>query len=312
MPIVSLSSCWNSPRHTDGYEMLAEIAALGFEYAELSHGIRLSLVPGILRALDEKLIKISTTHNFCPLPPGVTSAAPNMFQPSASDSRVCVQWERYTRRSIEFAKQVGARLVVTHLGSIEYGWFNPADKVERMTHGRDGDGTADLSRLQAASRAAVEKMNKKRNPFWERVQQQLEPMLELARTNGVLIGGENREKIDELPLDRDFPALFERFGPGSGLAAWHDTGHAHLKETMGLITQRALLEANASRLAGFHIHDVKGFKDHVPPGSGEIDFGMIAGFVRPEHILVLELNPRLNPTDVVESRAFIAEKFGLK
>jgi len=31
---------------------LREVRDLGFEYAELSHGTRLSLVPGILEAVD--------------------------------------------------------------------------------------------------------------------------------------------------------------------------------------------------------------------------------------------------------------------
>jgi hypothetical protein len=42
--------------------MLAEIRNLGFEYAELSHGIRLSLVAGILDAVAAGEIKISTVH----------------------------------------------------------------------------------------------------------------------------------------------------------------------------------------------------------------------------------------------------------
>ena len=49
-PILALSSCWLSSRHTDGYEMLKEMADLGFEYVELSHGIRITLVEGILKA----------------------------------------------------------------------------------------------------------------------------------------------------------------------------------------------------------------------------------------------------------------------
>ncbi len=36
--MYSLSTCWNSGRHTDGRAMLREIRDLGFEYAELSHG----------------------------------------------------------------------------------------------------------------------------------------------------------------------------------------------------------------------------------------------------------------------------------
>ena len=44
--------------------MLEEIRDLGFEYAELSHGIRLSLMPGIFDAVDKGVIKISSLHNF--------------------------------------------------------------------------------------------------------------------------------------------------------------------------------------------------------------------------------------------------------
>ena len=53
--------------------MLEEIRDLGFEYAELSHGIRLSLVPGIIDAHKAGVIKISTLHNFCPLPIGAST-----------------------------------------------------------------------------------------------------------------------------------------------------------------------------------------------------------------------------------------------
>ena len=58
--------------------MLEEISALGFEYAELSHGIRISLLPGILDAVDAGIIKISSVHNFCPLPMGIDRPAPNI------------------------------------------------------------------------------------------------------------------------------------------------------------------------------------------------------------------------------------------
>ena len=50
--MYSFSTCWNSARHTDGRAMLREIRELGFEHAELSHGIRISLVPGILEAVE--------------------------------------------------------------------------------------------------------------------------------------------------------------------------------------------------------------------------------------------------------------------
>ena len=78
--MYSFSTCWNSHRHTDGRALLREIRELGFEYAELSHGTRISLMPGILEAVDAGEIKISTLHNFCPLPMGVNYSAPNLYQ----------------------------------------------------------------------------------------------------------------------------------------------------------------------------------------------------------------------------------------
>ena len=52
--------------------MLKEMAGLGFEYVELSHGIRITLVPGILKAVEEGIVKVASCNNFCPLPNGFT------------------------------------------------------------------------------------------------------------------------------------------------------------------------------------------------------------------------------------------------
>ena len=46
--------------------MLREIRELGFEHVELSHGTRISLLPGILEAVDAGEIRVSSLHNFCP------------------------------------------------------------------------------------------------------------------------------------------------------------------------------------------------------------------------------------------------------
>src|ERR1041385_9256687 len=117
--MYSFSTCWNSHRHTDGRAMLREIRELGFEYAELSHGTRISLVPGILDAVEAGEIKISSLHNFCPLPMGVNNAAPNLFQFSAERPRERELAERYTIKTLELAERVKAPLIVLHLGSIE-------------------------------------------------------------------------------------------------------------------------------------------------------------------------------------------------
>src|SRR5471030_2780571 len=117
--MYSLSTCWNSHRHTDGRAMLREIRELGFDHAELSHGIRISLMPGILEAVDAGEMKISTLHNFCPLPVGVTHSSPNLYEFSAERDRDRELAVRHTLKTFEFAVRVRAPLVVLHLGSMD-------------------------------------------------------------------------------------------------------------------------------------------------------------------------------------------------
>jgi sugar phosphate isomerase/epimerase len=117
--MYAFSTCWNSHRHTDGRDMLREIRELGFEHAELSHGIRISLLPGIFEAVDAGEIKISTLHNFCPLPMGINHAAPNLFKFTSEDRRERENAFKHTLKTIETAARVHARLVVLHMGCIE-------------------------------------------------------------------------------------------------------------------------------------------------------------------------------------------------
>ena len=117
--MYSLSTCWNSGRHTDGRAMLREIRELGFEYAELSHGTRVSLMPGILDAVAAGEIKISSLHNFCPLPMGVEHAAPNIFKFTADNPRERESAFKHSLKTIETAARLKAPLVVLHMGCIE-------------------------------------------------------------------------------------------------------------------------------------------------------------------------------------------------
>lgn len=43
------STCWNSARHKDGGAMCDEIRELGFDAIEASHGLSLSMIPGVIR-----------------------------------------------------------------------------------------------------------------------------------------------------------------------------------------------------------------------------------------------------------------------
>lgn len=292
--------------------MLQEMVALGFEYVELSHGIRITLVPGILRAVEEGLVKISSTHNFCPLPTGVVQAAPNLFEPSSREHREHDQWLRHTRRSIDFAAQVKARALVCHLGSVAFFWFNPARDVRNYLRDHPEAGrTAEDTKYHALLKKSLARLRKRMPPFWEQVKTSIDEVLEYARQKNVKLGFENREKFEELPLDSDYADFLAGLPADAPVGYWHDTGHADIKESMGLLKHREHLEKLAPRAIGFHLHDVSADgHDHQPIGEGHIDFKMISSFWRPHHLLTIELGPRITVEEVQASKRAIEALLG--
>ena len=277
--------------------MLREIRELGFDHAELSHGIRISLMPGILEAVDAGEMKISTLHNFCPLPVGITHSAPNLYEFSAARPRDRELAIRHTLRTFEFAERVKAPVVVLHLGSMDLKDYT--GRLGEMLE-RGQKGTPKYEKFLAEAVAGREAAKRK---FFEHTKETLRRVLPEAQKRGLKLGCENREAVEELPVETDFPEFFLEFGDAP-LVYWHDTGHAQIKENLGFIRHAAHLEALAGRLAGFHIHDVQfPVRDHCAPGTGTVDFAALQPFVKPEHIKVFEFSNKL---PVEAARAGIA------
>ena len=282
--------------------MLREIADLGFSHVELSHGIRITLVPGIIRAVEAGIIKVSSTHNFCPLPTGILQAAPNLFEPSAKDRREHEQWVRQTKRSLDFAAQLNARVLVMHLGSVQFFFGNPGKKLEAYAT-LHPEALAIDPKYKKRVEQSLAKLRKRMPPFWERVKLSIEEIRAYAAERGIALGFENRERFEELPVDSDFEDLISQLAQPNTAGYWHDTGHAEIKERLGLLKHREHLEKNAARLLGFHLHDVDAEgHDHQPVGDGNIDFKMVSSFWKPHHLLVLELNPRTPVEGVIRAK----------
>ena len=290
--MYSLSTCWNSHRHTDGRKMLEEIRRLGFEYAELSHGIRISLLQGIFSAVDNNEIKISSLHNFCPLPIGITHADPNVYQFSALNSRERESAFRHTLRTIETAARVGAKVVVLHLGSIDLPDYT--HKLRRLLRNPKNNP----EKYQKLCYEVLLKRDEVKKDHLECVFEMLHRIVGEAKKNNVKLGIENRDGLEEIPFEPDIELFFKEFND-STVVYWHDTGHAQIKENLGFIHHNLHIEFMKKWLFGLHIHDVQ-FPDidHCPPGDGMIDFKALKQFVQPYHLKVFELNPMLDSEQV--------------
>ena len=127
----------------------------------------------------------------------------------------------------------------------------------------------------------------------------LKKILPDAEARGLKLGVENREALEEIPFETDFPFFFREFTSPS-VVYWHDTGHAQIKENLGFIHHTLHLQTFRDRLAGFHIHDVQPpARDHCAPGSGSVDFGALKPMVKPQHIKVFEFSPAM-PVEVLK------------
>jgi sugar phosphate isomerase/epimerase len=301
--MYSFSTCWNSARHTDGRAMLREIRELGFDYAELSHGIRISLVPGILEAVKAGEMKISTLHNFCPLPTGIEKPSPNLFEFSSDKERDRQLAVKHTLNTLDFAVKVGAPLVVLHFGSMDLKDYT--GKLKELLE-RGEKGSPKFQKFVAEAAAAREAKKKK---FYDHARDTLRELYGEAKARGIKFGIEIREAVEELPVESDFAALLKEFP--APVFYWHDVGHAQIKHDFGFIDHAKFLAERAGRLAGFHIHDVKfPARDHFPPGGGDIDFAALAPFVKPEHIKVFELSPKVPVDSVRPSVAHLKRIWG--
>jgi len=284
--------------------MLREIRDLGFEYAELSHGTRISLTPGILAAVDAGEIRISSLHNFCPLPMGVNHAAPNLYQFSDERPRQRELAHKYTLRTLDFAVRVKAPLVVLHVGSVELKAYT--DKLLEMLE----RGEKESPKYKKLCEELAEKREKKKKDFWARTIESLKKLVPEAESRGIRMGVENRQSLEELPVESDYDSLFREI-PSPNLVYWHDTGHAQIKENLGFINHRLQLESQRDRLAGFHIHDVQfPGRDHCAPGSGMIDFAALKPLVKREHIKVYEFGPSLSAEQAKAGVAHLQNLWG--
>jgi sugar phosphate isomerase/epimerase len=134
----------------------------------------------------------------------------------------------------------------------------------------------------------------------------MDRVVAVAEKQRVLLGLENRYHYHELPGLDDFDIIFDKFR-GAPIGYWHDTGHAHANEVLGLIPMNVLLRKYADRLIGIHLHDAVGLDDHLPPGAGEIDFRFVKSCLKSDTIKVIELKPGISHPEALKGIRYVRD-----
>jgi sugar phosphate isomerase/epimerase len=295
MPILSLSTCWNSSRHRTGDDCLREIVDMGFEYAELSHGLNIHHMEGMLRFVEDGGIKVSSLHNFCPQPIEVTTDSPDCYQFSSSRPEVCQRAVKVTLQTIDFAKRFGANRIVLHSGTVSRMVGFGRELIDLVMQGEFLSKTYVEKKLDGVRRreeASPDAMH--------RLKETLKPVIAAAGEAGIRLGIENRDSYEQLPSEREFPELLDELGPVCGY--WHDFGHAQRKQNLALMDHAQWLHQMGSRAIGCHVHDCMWpVEDHQVPFLGQIDFPALVPSLPPDIPFVIELHPKRPAAEVLAS-----------
>jgi sugar phosphate isomerase/epimerase len=118
-----------------------------------------------------------------------------------------------------------------------------------------------------------------------------------ALGTGVRIGVECRDGYHEIPSLDEYEQVFDA-ADGLPVGYWHDAGHGAKLAYLGFLEHEDFLKRYGQQMVGMHVHDTRGARDHLAPGQGETDFGMLARYLRPETLKTLELNPSVSASQI--------------
>ncbi len=104
--------------------MIEEILALGLDRVELGYDLRPELIAGVKAMVDSGAIRVGSVHNFCPIPVGAPRPHPELYTPASTDRREREYAVTHISRTLRFAAEVGATVVVCHSGNVDMPRFS--------------------------------------------------------------------------------------------------------------------------------------------------------------------------------------------
>ena len=303
--MISFSTCWNSGRHSDGEAVIDEILAMGFDTIEVSHGLKVSLIPGIQKAYAKGRIKVSGVHNFCPSPVEVMIDAPDCYEFTSHRPYDRKRALDLTLATLDTAAAFNARYVVLHMGSV------PMKRISPTLEGMLKEGKGD-SRKYVRTKIKLLKKREKLAPLYvARARETLTAIAEKAAEVQVPIAVESRSAFEDVPNEFEMLQLLEEFADNPWVGYWHDFGHVQRKHNLGLLDHEEWLTAASPHLIGCHLHDVEWpSRDHRIPLSGEIDFDRLMPLVGPDKPIVWELSPTRKKSRIKKALPQWIERYG--
>ncbi len=288
--MFSLSTNWFASRTTPGEAMVKTALDLGFDALELGYRLTEAQGEDIARCIQEGTITAPSVHAYCPEPMGVPSGHPELYLLASTDPDEAAMAAIFLKRTLEFAKRVGARAIVLHTGRVKKCWIYSNELVSRAEALAE-QGIEPMSEWSFRWRAKVNAWRRSRRveKHMEALRQQLDKLLPQFEKAEVALCMENLPSWEAIPNEREAELLIARHNTRF-FRYWHDIGHAQVRANM---RWSANAVETAMRLlpmtAGIHIHDVKNLADdHQAPGKGKINFKALVAYGTANVIRVFE------------------------
>jgi len=298
----ALSTSWNAFRHKSGKEMLFEIIKLGFDRVELSFNLEKPMISQIELLVKDGTIRVSSVHNYCPVPETLPreEALPDSYSLSSLNEEERKIALKYTKRSIDTAASLGAKAVVLHCGRVE-----AKDRTRELIglFDRANPGSKEFLALRDQ---ALKERSLSSASFFQKTLFSLDELNSYASKKSVLLGVETRFYLREIPSFEEVGLILDKF-EGSNIYYWHDTGHAQVMENLQICAQLDFLKQYARSMIGVHLHDVSLCRDHLAPGSAELDFSIFKPYLKPDTVKVIEAHYPAKPEELQKARKILDE-----
>ncbi len=274
--------------------MFEEIKGLGLNCVEIGSRYNRSQVeemPAILKDLD---MRVTSVHNFCPLPDDYPSPRhpTNYYRMSSLDEEERKSAVKWTKNSIDTASMLGAQALVIHAGTIVFEDEMPL-KLMQMYR----EGQVDTNEYQQLKEQFIEARQQKQPPYLDSVIKSLREFMPYALDKNIKVGLESRIYPDEIPNHQEIKVLLELFYD-QGLRYWHDVGHCEVSSRLGITPHKNFLNDYKDQLLGFHVHGVKILKDHHCPFEGDFDLNKVLPYMNKEHLVVIESQSHVSPEKI--------------
>ena len=291
---AALSTMWAMTQQTPFEAFFSASRAFGFSHQELNHAV----TPSMMARVAPADLHVMSVHEPCPCEiPRLERKAQGIFLTSL-DQALRAKAVAYVRRSIHLAHKLGAQAVVIHAGEVSME-EDLEERLKALFRSGDKGSTefAELGERFARTRRASAP------PHVAALRRSLLELVDDAEALGVQLGLENRDHYYEVPLPHEMDEMLE-IRPGV-IDYWHDVGHAEKLREIGFYSQREWLERFGSRMIGVHLHDNNGEKDHLVPGSGSVDWGLVSSFVPDRAIRTFEVRGFTTPEQLAAAQQML-------